>query len=227
MSFDVHGTLILPQPGIGAIYAEVGQSFGLPHSAQALGDAFGPAFRSVYKDWEIPYGSDESDARTFWSRVIHETFITVDPTSKIPSAVCFTLFDRFGEGRSWRVLPGAREALALAEARQIPSVVCSNFDMRVNRILSDLRLGPFTDILTSALVGAAKPDPELILMASTVMDCEPFQILHIGDNEREDGGACRAAPCAWMHVPCGQGIDMKRLVDILNGREEPDFMPGS
>ena len=210
VTLDVHGTLILPTPSIGGLYAELGREHGHDVDADDLQAAFVPAFRAVATQWAIPYGRDESDARRFWDAVIDATF-----GGGTGEDLRAALFERFAQGRSWRVLPGVREAIALIRGCGLPAVACSNFDGRVHRILAELDL-ELDRVITSAEVGAAKPDPTMLYLAAEHAGCRSDELLHIGDNEREDGPACAAAGATWLHVERGAGIDVQRLADLLS-----------
>jgi putative hydrolase of the HAD superfamily len=212
VTLDVHGTLILPDPSIGQLYAELGRRHGLDHESGRLQAAFVPAFRAVAARWDIPYGRDEADARRFWDAVIDGTF-GGGPTPALRAA----LFEHFARGSTWRVLPGVREAVTLLRARGLPLYACSNFDGRVHRILDEIGLH-LDHIFTSAEVGAAKPDPRMLLLAAERAGCRPQDLLHIGDHEREDGGACSACGATWFPVVQGEGIDCHALEAVLSPR---------
>lgn len=213
VTLDVHGTLILPHPSVGELYAELGAEHGRTQTARQLQDAFVPAFRAVAAGWDIPYGRDEADARAFWDAVIDGTF-GGDTTLELRAA----LFERFAEARSWRVLPGAREAVAAIRAAGLPLMACSNFDGRVHRILAGFGF-ELDRIFTSAEVGAAKPDPRMLELAAAHAGCDPADLLHIGDHPREDGEAAAACGATWLPVDRDHGINVNRLSEKLNKRK--------
>jgi len=210
VSFDVHGTLVLPHPSVGELYAEVAADHGVTREAAELDVAFLPAFKAVRAQWDIPYGRDEPDARRFWYAVIQGTF-----GGEIAEDLQSALFERFGEGRSWRVLPGARESIAMIRDAGIPVVGCSNFDARVRRILdeSDLALDR---VFTSAEVGAAKPDPSMLHLAADFADCTTGELVHVGDHPHEDGDCAAACGATWLPVERERGIDPDRLRRLLD-----------
>lgn len=220
VSFDVHGTLIVPHPSVGAVYAAEAAAHGLERSPAALDAAFVPAFRSFAGGWAVPYGRDERDARRFWDAVIDATF-----GEPVPGALRRALFERFGRGAAWRVLPGAREALAIVRGRGLPCYACTNFDGRVRAVLRDLGLDAFDALFLSAEVGAAKPDPAVLRAAAAHAGCRTPELLHVGDHEREDAGACAASGAAWLRVAQPGGVDVDRLAAVLDGRLEPDRPP--
>jgi putative hydrolase of the HAD superfamily len=208
VTFDAVGTLFVPSPSVGAIYAEVAAGFGVHRDAAALEAAFLPAFKHVQSTWHVPYGADESDARRFWHAVIDATF-----AEPMPEALTVALFDTFATAARWRILPGVRDALTMVGERNIPMAVVSNFDRRLPPLLSDLYLGPFSAVITSAAVGRAKPDPTSLLTACRLLDVAASEVLHLGDSEREDGGMCQAVGARWLR--CDGGIPLDQLDGIL------------
>lgn len=210
LTFDAAGTLIAPHPGVGAVYAEVAARHGFERDADELERAFAPAFKAVLATWPAPYGADEADARRFWDGVIAATF-----AESLPYELCCDLYDAFAQAARWRVLPGAREALALAARRSIPCAVVSNFDLRLHALVGQLALGPFAAVVTSAQVGRAKPDPAPLLRACDLMGVAPRGVVHVGDSEREDGAMCTATGASWLRVDPAVGIDVARLDALL------------
>jgi putative hydrolase of the HAD superfamily len=211
ITFDAAGTLIAPHPSVGAVYAEVATAFGLERDAAELERNFLPAFKSVQARWGVPYGADEDDARRFWHAVIEDTF-----GEPLPYEIACELYDTFATAKRWRVLPGVRDALTLIGDLNLPMAVVSNFDNRLLPLLSELYLGPFCTVVTSASVGRAKPDPAALTQACRILDVTPQEVLHLGDSEREDGGMCAATGARFLR--CDGGIPLAELADIVRKR---------
>lgn len=211
VAFDAHGTMIAPNGPIGVAYARIAGDLGITADVATLEAAFRPAFKRVHAQWSVPYGADEADARAYWGAVIAGTFGRDD----LPTALVDACFDAFAEPAAWSVLPGVVDALALLDARQVPRVVVSNFDGRLIGLLDGLGLTGFHRVWISSLVGAAKPDPSMHQRALDDLALQPDELLHIGDNANEDGGACFAAGCPFLHVEPGRGIDIATLTAWL------------
>jgi putative hydrolase of the HAD superfamily len=206
LSFDAAGTLIAPHPSVGAVYAEVAGALGLERDARELEAAFVPAFTRVRAHWRVPYGANEDDARRFWAAVVEGTF-----GEALPYELVCELYDTFARAQRWRILPGAREALALAGGLGLPCVVVSNFDCRLHVLLADLGLGPFAAIVTSTMVGAAKPDPRVLLSACARLGVPPAAVLHCGDSAREDGEMAAAAGAEYLACSAEVGVPVAEL----------------
>jgi putative hydrolase of the HAD superfamily len=66
-------------------------------------------------------------------------------------------------------------------------VVVSNWDCSLPEVLDGAGLGELVDaVVTSAVVGAAKPDPRIFEAALEVAGCRPGQALHVGDSPEND-----------------------------------------
>lgn len=208
ITLDAAGTLIVPHPSVGAVYAEVAAAGGLDRDVADLEHAFPTAFATTRERWGVPYGRDEDDARRFWMAVVDATF-----GEPLPYEIACGLYDTFATGRRWRVLPGVRETLDFLRSAGLPLAVVSNFDGRLLQVLAELDLGPFAAVVTSAQVGRAKPDPAPLLAACALLGVTAADVLHLGDSEREDGGMCDTAGARWL--PCVGGISLAAVRAIL------------
>lgn len=211
LTVDAAGTLFVPHPSVGAVYAEIAARHGLDRNASELEAGFRPAFAAVQARWAVPYGADEADALRFWGQVIEGTFGEPLPYE----AVC-DLYDAFASGSRWRVLPGVREALALVRSRGLPVAVVSNFDGRLRPLLADLELGPFAAVVVSTDVARAKPDPAALHEACRLISVAPARTLHLGDSAREDGGMCATAGARWLQIDPAVGIPIGEVRAILD-----------
>ena len=106
---------------------------------------------------------------------------------------------------------------ALAELRRLGlRLVClSNWDCSLPDVLARCGLAGFLDgVVTSAVVGARKPDPAIFAAALEVAGCEPSQALHVGDTPAEDVEGARAAGIAALLIARDGGGDIESLAAI-------------
>ena len=85
---------------------------------------------------------------------------------------------------------------ALARARRAGQqvVVVSNWDVTLAGVLERVGLAPLIDgVITSAAVGARKPDPVIFARALALAGARPSECLHVGDSLAEDVAGARAA----------------------------------
>lgn len=210
LSVDAAGTMIVPHPGVGAVYAEVARAFGLDRDARDLDAAFPAAFARVRARWRIPFGADEEDARRFWAAVVEGTF-----AEPMPYEIVCELYDTFALAQRWRILPGVREALAMVRGLGLPIMVVSNFDGRLGPLLDGLTLGPFAAVITSGMAGRAKPDPAALLMGCDRLGIAPVGVLHCGDSVREDGEMAASVGASYLQCSPEQGVPLAELAARL------------
>jgi HAD superfamily hydrolase (TIGR01509 family) len=90
--------------------------------------------------------------------------------------------------------PDAVPALSGLRDRGLRLVTVSNWDCSLPRVLDGCGLGELLDgTITSAEVGARKPDPLIFERALELARCEPQDALHVGDTAEEDVAGARAA----------------------------------
>lgn len=107
-------------------------------------------------------------------------------------------------------------APALAELRGLGlQVVCvSNWDVSLHEVLEGLDLAPALDgVVTSAEVGARKPDPAIFERALALAGCAPAEALHVGDSDDDVAGA-RAAGIDVLRIDRSGGGEISSLLEI-------------
>jgi len=109
----------------------------------------------------------------------------LEPESLLPTLLDSLHFAPFPE------VAGALERWRAAGARL---VVASNWDVSLHAVLRETGLMQRLDgVVTSAEVGAAKPDGELFAAALSLAGVQSWQAAHIGDSFTEDVEGARAA----------------------------------
>lgn len=90
--------------------------------------------------------------------------------------------------------PDAIPALRALRARGLRLVVASNWDRSLGDRLAGAGLAELVDgAVSSAVVGAAKPDPAPLRAALELAGVAPAEAVHVGDSSVNDVGAARAA----------------------------------
>jgi putative hydrolase of the HAD superfamily len=98
------------------------------------------------------------------------------------------------EAIRFRAFPDAEPALRDLRDRGIALVCVSNWDITLPNVLVRARLAGFLDgVVSSASVGARKPDPAIFDPALELAGCEASEALHVGDTPEEDLAAARGA----------------------------------
>jgi putative hydrolase of the HAD superfamily len=92
------------------------------------------------------------------------------------------------------VYPDVEPALTDLRNRGLTLVAVSNWDCSLPRVLERCGIdGQLDGTVTSAEVGARKPDPAIFAAALELAGCEPAEALHVGDTPEEDVAGARAA----------------------------------
>jgi putative hydrolase of the HAD superfamily len=98
-------------------------------------------------------------------------------------------------------LPGALEAVQELRRRGLALAVVSNWDVGLGQHLARAGIGAWVDaVVTSAEVGAPKPDPAVFLAALERLRVPAARALHIGDSPADEEGA-RTAGLAFAPAP--------------------------
>ena len=94
----------------------------------------------------------------------------------------------------FRAFDDSAPALAELSERGLILVCVSNWDVSLRETLARAGLlDLLDDVLTSAGVGRAKPDPAIFRAALGLAACEPEDAIHVGDSAAEDVAGARAA----------------------------------
>ena len=105
--------------------------------------------------------------------------------------------------------PDAAPALRVLRARGLRLVVASNWDCSLPEVLERARLAKLVDgVVSSAIVGAMKPEPALFEAALAVIGCTPEHAVHVGDSPSKDvAGAARAGIAAVLLDRAGDRLE--------------------
>ncbi|MDR2862426.1 MAG: HAD family hydrolase [Puniceicoccales bacterium] len=231
VSFDLVGTLVVPSPSPGHVYARC-----LRKHAGALADKVSPAaldahFPDVYKKQLRAAGGAprECAVRAFWEGVMRDLLGEACPASLFP-VVFEDVFAAFARGENWKVCPGVWQTLQALHFLGYRVAALSNADSRMRTALEELRLAPyFEKILTSAELGVSKPDAKAFHALASAMGVAAVDVLHVGDSLREDVDGAREAGMrgAWLapdaHFrPVGSAIVLNRLEELPDALRRAD-----
>ena len=185
ISFDVGGTLIVPFPSVGEVYARVANRVGMGEFAAApLDQSFRAAFRERLL---IRYSPNE------WREVVRRTFSPFTDRSGDPQ-LFDALWQEFMQPAAWQIFDDVVPVLKRLRQNGIRLAITSNWDLRLRPTLEGLGLAGFFEvILASAEVGQPKPEITVFQETARRLGLSPETILHVGDSQREDVEGPRAA----------------------------------
>jgi putative hydrolase of the HAD superfamily len=192
--FDAVGTLFYLTRTVGDHYALVSGEIGLKLDPQKLDRAFHAAWKQMPQRAAVD-GPRENDDKGWWRELVGLVLDQVAPSlSEFDRDNFFEVaYEHFAEAGVWELYP---EVLAVLEQLhpRFQLAVISNFDGRLRFILQHLGISKFfTNIFVSSELGADKPDPEIYRRAIKLMDLNPSEVLHVGDDSERDWDAASAA----------------------------------
>jgi putative hydrolase of the HAD superfamily len=192
--FDAAGTLLYLTRSVGHHYALVGSEIGLTLDAAELDRAFAAAWRSMPRRAAIE-GPRENDDKDWWRELVNRVLTDVAPSlTELDRDNFFEIaYEHFAEAGVWELYPEVIEVLENLRPRFQLAVV-SNFDGRLRMILEQLGIAKFfSHVFISSELGADKPDPEIFVRALRIVNLQPSEVLHAGDDPKCDWEAARAA----------------------------------
>jgi putative hydrolase of the HAD superfamily len=196
--FDAAGTLLAVREPVGETYARFARRAGIHAAADALEDGFQRAFRRA-EPLAFPSAAPRKVRaleREWWWRRVSDAFRAagVDPPRQAVASTFAAVFEHFASRAAWRLFPDVKPALRRLRARGLRLAVVSNFDTRLLALLEQLGVSAYFDaVVLSSMVGFAKPDPRLFAAALRSLRAAGATALHVGDSERLDRRAARAA----------------------------------
>lgn len=113
--------------------------------------------------------------------------------------------------------PDAPEALEALRERGLKLICVSNWDISLGEVLERCGLAGLLDgVVSSAEVGASKPDPAVFTRALQLADTTADRALHVGDTVEEDVEGARAAGVRVLHLDRNGGGDISTLADVID-----------
>jgi len=115
----------------------------------------------------------------------------------------------------------AAPALEDLRGRGLRAVVASNWDCSLPQALEQAGLRSLVDgVVASAVVGAAKPAPELFRAALELVGAEPEDALHVGDSLEKDVEGARAAGLRAVLIARDGGAEPDRDTPVIRSLAE-------
>lgn len=192
VTFDMGGTLVVPQPSVGEVYFRIASRHGVKDISPELLEQ---RFRGV---WDATRNSPQR--REDWEAMVDEMFSGL--CEPLPSQTFFgELYEEFRRARAWRLLPDVIPTLESLAGLGVDLGIVSNWDERLRPLLAELRLDRyFTCFAISCEAGFAKPSPVIFQEALRQLGCPAASVLHVGDALREDFAGAMSAGLAALHL---------------------------
>ena len=189
---DALGTLVELPPPAPALREELIARFGIEVGAAEAARAI--AAEVEYYRARFDAARDRAALRDLHGRCADVLRAALPPTAALAALARDDLAAALLAALRFRAYPDAAPAIRAARARGVRVVVASNWDVSLGDVLERIGLAPLLDgVVTSAAVGARKPDARLFEAALALAGVSAPEALHVGDSPREDVEGARAA----------------------------------
>ena len=223
--FDAVGTLFHLNGTVGHHYALVGSEVGLTLDAHQLDDAFYSAWKKMPRRAAID-GPRQNDDKDWWRELVGLVLDQVAPSlSELDRDNFFEIaYEHFAEAGVWELYPDVPGALEQLRPRFQLAVV-SSFDGRLRFILQHLGISKFfAHIFISSEIGADKPDPEIYRRALKLIDLNPNEVIHVGDDPQRDWEAASTAGLSIFRLDRPKN-SLRDLVNWVGRDSNPEPTP--
>lgn len=221
ITFDVTNTIIRVLGNVGQTYSSVAGMYGNVVDATKLEISF----KEVYKNYNKLYPNfgvnNGITPFKWWSNVVIDSFKDVGSNDQHLEQIAKHLYVMFSTSKGWEVMPGAESTLKELKQKGVKLGAISNFDDRLDKILTQLALRHYFDfVLASAVVKIAKPDAGIFEMGFKMANVKPEEALHVGDNVETDFLGARNAGCRGvLLIPADKqipgGVDKSSVIRNL------------
>jgi len=190
--FDAVGTLLSPDPPVGAVYAAVARDQGVALDPADIRPRFAAAFAAEeMADRAAEWVTSEAREEQRWRRIV----ATVLPELPDPEAGFRRLFDHFARPTAWQLYPDVPAVFAALRRRGVAVGVASNFDARLLGVVAGF---PHLElvaesVIVSSLVGFRKPAAGFFDAVERAAGCDRARILFVGDDLVNDYDGATAA----------------------------------
>lgn len=186
------GTLVRLDPPGPRLRRELGRRFGLTLSPAEAELAINGEI-AVYRE-RMHTASDRAGVRALRAAAAEALRAALPPDRRLTEVGTPELVQALLASLHFTAYPDALPALRWARQRGMRIVVVSNWDSALPEVLGRVGLRESLDeVVTSAVAGVAKPDPEIFARALAEAGVGAAHALHVGDSLAEDVAGARAA----------------------------------
>jgi len=221
IAFDAVGTLIEPWPGVARAYAMAAAEQGVELPEELIRGRFAKAFA-----WDASasgHRTGEASERVRWRRIVAECLpeLAADEAERAFA----NLWDHFADAGNWRLFPDAVDVLKALAGDGLKLCVASNFDSRLRQVWAGLTGAEMlvTNLVISSEVGVRKPGKEFYQAVTLALDCQPEEILFVGDDLENDFRVPREVGFDALLVDrrgrYSEGRSVSKLSDLLGPLE--------
>jgi putative hydrolase of the HAD superfamily len=182
---DGLGTLVSLAPPAPALRDELARRFGIEVSEDEAGRAL--AAEIAFYRAHMGLGRDAESLAALRRRCAEVLREALPASDRLAAIDVEALTEALLGALRFDAYPDARPALLRARAAGARIVVVSNWDVSLAEVLERVGLAPLLDgVVTSAAVGAAKPQPAIFAHALALAGVGAERARHVGDTLDED-----------------------------------------
>jgi len=217
--FDVGNTLLYAYPSVGHVCAEILRASGRIHDLVEI-ERLLPLVDEYYEDryrTDDTFWTDDERAADVWTGMYSLLCRRLGIPESEAAALSRSVYDAFGEAARWHAYDDVAPAFERLRAQGVKVGIISNWDTRLEGVLTGLGLAPLLDtIVCSAAVGLHKPDPRIFEFACRRLDVRPEDCAHIGDHYYSDVVGARAVGMTPVLIDRhGAGLDAAGVKCLL------------
>lgn len=189
---DAVGTLLVPSQPMAQIYRKIGEKYGVEYSETEILNRYRRAYAQPWGRSRLRY---VNDGRPFWQYIVSFS------TGCSDTQYFEELYHYYTTEEAWHLCdPDAERVFMSLRKAGVKLAVVSNFDTRLRPVLQALNCNHWFDaVAVSAEVEAEKPNPTIFLKACELLGVKPEEVVHVGDDRRNDIWGARDAGCdAWL-----------------------------
>jgi putative hydrolase of the HAD superfamily len=192
--FDVGNTLLTPAVPESEVLVAAVASLGASVNAELVRQNIPRMYQYYEQLYEADNSiwADEDRATGIWL-TMYEYLCGLVGIPQLAPEVARLGYERFLDPRSWKPFDDVLPTLEALSARGMRMGLISNWDSSLESIINGVGLGAYFDvIISSAVVGLHKPQPEIFRLALSRAGVSPGDALHVGDHLQADVGGAAA-----------------------------------
>ncbi|KAI0989645.1 hypothetical protein GJ496_002254 [Pomphorhynchus laevis] len=195
ISFDILNTLLKTSRSPYESYSQYAKSFGIRDVDRCI---FESRYKKRFQEMSVErpfYGLNKCSAVQWWREIVIACYSKeVTNDEYVLHSLANHIYYEYEKSDQWSLLPHALNLLTVAKQSNVPMIVVSNFDERIENILENVGIRSFFhDVFIPKNVGVGKPNSEMFRRVLTKLKVfEAKDVLHIGDDYHND----YLAPCA-------------------------------
>jgi len=199
--FDLHYTLIRPNPSRGIVYGKVLRQHGLrvhPRKTKRIFNEIWDSYGDSKISTEHATLRDEKGMEQWWLGFHKKMLARLGYNNKRGCELINSELSRdfYTNPKVHRVYADAMEILTILRKQGVKLALVTNGYKTTKKVIRDMGLEKYFDcIVISSAVGISKPDPKIFKIAINKLGLKPAEVLFVGDSYATDIVGAKRAGC--------------------------------